>query len=417
MPPESKIKPGNPRVAAFPQNVHQLIDTLAHVTASEGAGLLVLEAPADAAKALQTINPSVATPILASLSPNDLDAIARAAPDPVAKQWRLNLTFDEGTVGRVMRPAIAIFKEGTAIAEALAKLQDLVKEFFITYAYVVDEHDKLTGVVTMRELLFADHAADVTSIMIRKPFKVEASHKLSDLLDELVKMHLPVYPVVSDEGVLLGEVRGQAMFENQKVAISAQFGSTVGVGKEEKLTTSLMTSLRLRHPWLQVNLLTAFIAGAVVGLFEETIAQVVVLAAFLPVLAGQAGNTGAQALAVVVRAITLGDLKPGMTLQVLRKEMILGMFNGLLVGIIAGLVMLGYAIIAGAEQSPIVLALVVLGAMIGSCLLSGLSGALIPIMLKRLGVDPATASSIFLTTCTDIAALGLLLFLAAMFVV
>ncbi|MEQ9453981.1 MAG: magnesium transporter [Phycisphaeraceae bacterium] len=412
-----RIKPSTPRVASFPQNVEELCEALPHVTPHEGAGLLLLNNPADAAKALQTINPSVAAPILDELSVNDRDLIARAAPTAVGEQWQRNATYDRGTIGRVMRPAYAVFERGIKIGDAVEKLRGLVKEFFITYAYVVDDNQKLLGVVTMRELLFADREADISSVMIEKPYAVPASQRMQDTLDELVRMHLPVYPVVSDDGVLVGEVRGQSMFENQKMAISAQLGSSVGVGKEEKLTTSILTSLRLRHAWLQVNLLTAFIAGAVVSLFEGTIAQVVVLAAFLPVLAGQAGNTGAQALAVVIRAITLGDLKPGMTMRVLRKEMILGTLNGLFVGVVAGLVMFGYAILAGAEQSPVVLALVVLTAMVGSCLLSGLSGALIPIMLKRFGVDPATASSIFLTTCTDIAALGLLLILASIFVV
>jgi magnesium transporter len=411
------IKPSTPRVAAFPQNVEELRDALPHVTPHEAAGLLLLHEPADAAKALQAVNPSVAAPILDELSAEDRDSIARAAPKPVGEQWQRNASYPRNTFGRVMRPAFAVFDQNLTIQQTVEQLRELVKDYFITYAYAVDEHRKLVGVVTMRELLFADRDQPLTSIMIPNPYAVKASDRMEDTLDELVRMHLPVYPVVSDDGTLVGEVRGQSMFENQKLAISAQLGAAVGVGKEEKLTTSLLTSLRLRHAWLQVNLLTAFVAGAVVSLFEDTIAQVVVLAAFLPVLAGQAGNTGAQALAVVIRAITLGDLQPGMTARVLRKEMILGTLNGLFVGVVAALVMFGYAILAGAEQSPTTLALVILAAMVGSCLLSGLSGALIPILLKRFGVDPATASSIFLTTCTDIAALGLLLLLASIFVV
>jgi len=157
-------------------------------------------------------------------------------------------------------------------------------------------------------------------------------------------------------------------------------------------------------------------AGAVVGLFEETIAKAVALAAFLPVLAGQSGNTGCQALAVTLRGLTLGELKPGMERGLLRKEALLGACNGALVGLTAGIGMLAYALVNG-SGSPLLLAAVVMMAMLGSCVASGLTGVLVPLALRRLGADPATASTIFVTTATDIVSMGLLLALATLFVV
>jgi magnesium transporter len=226
--------------------------------------------------------------------------------------------------------------------------------------------------------------------------------------------HFPEYPVCDADGHLIGTVRGHAMFEAQAFEISAQAGSMVGVEKEERLATSWQRSLRLRHPWLQLNLLTAFFAGAVVSLFQDTIDQVVILAVFLPILAGQSGNTGCQALAVTLRGMTLGDLKKGHERTLVLKEGLLGLLNGSLVGVSAGI---GMFILARMQDNPMATTLgaVVLIAMIVSCVISGISGALVPLALKSFGADPATASSIFLTTATDVVSMGLLLGLATLF--
>jgi len=197
--------------------------------------------------------------------------------------------------------------------------------------------------------------------------------------------------------------------------ISAQAGTMVGVDKEERLATPWTRSLKFRHPWLQLNLLTAFLAAAVVGAFQGTIDRLVILAMFLPVLAGQSGNTGCQALAVTLRGMTLGELKPGAERRLVSKEAWLGCLNGVGVGVAAGVGM--FITAAGQHQArPFMLGFVVFLAMIGACVASGVSGALVPLTLKRLGFDPATASSIFLTTATDVVSMGMLLGLAALLV-
>jgi magnesium transporter len=189
----------------------------------------------------------------------------------------------------------------------------------------------------------------------------------------------------------------------------------VGVEKEERLNTPLFTSLKFRHPWLQVNLLTAFVAAAVVGIFAHTLDRIVLLAVFLPVLAGQSGNTGCQALAVALRGMTMGDLKSGDEKRLVIKEGLLGLLNGVLVGISAAIGMFIYARIQG-NPSALSLAGVVWLAMVISCIISGLSGAMIPLILRKVGADPATASSIFLTTATDVVSMGSFLGLATFFV-
>src|SRR5674476_276702 len=220
---------------------------------------------------------------------------------------------------------------------------------------------------------------------------------------------------IRDRNKLLGLVRGQAIFETEAFEISAQPGSMVGVDKEERISTPMVRSFMFRHPWLQLNLLTAFLAGGVVALFQGTIDQLVILAVFLPVLAGQSGNTGCQALAVTLRGITLGEIKNGDARKLIAKEGLLGAMIGAPVGMITGIVMY---VIAIAQHSPpaLVLAMVVFLAMVGACTVSGISGALVPLTLKRFGTDPATASSIFLTTATDVVSMGLLLGLATLLV-
>jgi magnesium transporter len=211
--------------------------------------------------------------------------------------------------------------------------------------------------------------------------------------------------------VLLGLVYGWRLFDFMATEISAQSGTMVGLDKEERTGTPIMQAFKMRHPWLQVNLLTAFAAAFVVGMFEDTITRIVALAAFLPVLAGQSGNTGCQALAITLRGLTLGELAKYPVSRLLRKEIILGALNGFFVGIIAAGAMWFYATNTGTEQ-PALLALVILVAMVGACISSGVFGVMVPLTLRRFGADPAMASSIFLTTATDVVGMGLMLFLS-----
>lgn len=190
-----------------------------------------------------------------------------------------------------------------------------------------------------------------------------------------------------------------------------QTGSMVGLDREERVGTGIWSAFRMRHPWLQVNLLTAFAAAFVVGIFEDTIAQIVALAVFLPVLAGQSGNTGCQALAITLRGMTVGELADVPLGRLLRKEMALGAMNGFLVGCVAAAAMWVYASMSGAD-APLLLGLVILVAMVGACVGSGIFGVMVPITLRRFGADPAMASSIFLTTFTDVLGMGLMLLLA-----
>jgi len=207
--------------------------------------------------------------------------------------------------------------------------------------------------------------------------------------------HYPVYPVVDAENRIRGLVRGQSMFEARAFDIAAQPGSMVGVEKEERMGTPWQRSLFMRHPWLQLNLLTAFLAAAVVGLFEGLIAKFTALAVLLPVVAGQSGNAGAQALAVTMRGLALREISLRHWPQMIGKEALAGLANGIAVAATTAL-----GVYVWSQSLGLVLVIVV--AMIFSMVIAGLSGALVPILLQRFGQDPATASSIILTTVTDV---------------
>jgi magnesium transporter len=381
----------------------------------EAAATLAPFGGAQIAAALTRLPAAFVQDVLAALPEPARERAFAAAPIEFARQWPRNALYEEGTVGRMMEPVIATFAPETSIGEAIEALRELVKNAFITYAYVIDAQERLLGIVTMRDLLFSRRDQPLGEVMLKNVFALNAAAPLAEAMKQVLDRHYPAYPVIDAEDRLRGLVRGQSMFEARAFEISAQPGSMVGVEKEERLLTPWPQSVKLRHPWLQLNLLTAFLAAAVVGLFQGTLDRLVILALFLPVLAGQSGNTGCQALAVTLRGMTLGELKPGTERALVTKEAWLGVLNGVGVGLMAALGM--YITATGQEQlQPVMLAFVVFLAMVASCIASGVAGAMVPLTLKRFGFDPATASSIFLTTATDVVSMGMLLGLATILV-
>ena len=364
---------------------------------------------------LQRVSPGVAQDILAELPAPRQSRMFELAPEVVSEQWQVNRAYGEDAVGWLMEPPLAVFTAELTVAETVERVRELAKHALVTYGFVVDATEKLIGLVTMRDLLLGDRADRLSAVMLREPFALKAADDAGSAMKEVLHRHFPVYPVVDAEGHLVGQVRGNALFQERVIELSAQAGTMVGVDEEERLATPLFRSLKFRHGWLQLNLLTAFLAAAVVGIFQGTIDRLVILAMFLPVLAGQSGNTGCQALAVTLRGMTLGELDAGKARILVMKEAVLGFFNGGIVGIIAGA---GMAVTAIVEHNPHPwsLAAIVWVALTASCIVSGLAGALIPLGLKRMGFDPATASSIFLTTMTDVCSMGLFLFLATIFI-
>jgi magnesium transporter len=372
--------------------------------------------PMDAAQMLAKETPERIAAVLAELPQTLVERIKAYLPPELQLQASAALTeVKENTVGEMMDPALAVLPQTTTVAEAIAFLRNHKTPHQITYLYVTDAQDKLVGLTVIRDLILAEPHQTLAEVMLPEPFTLTTDMELGDAVKAAIHRHYPVYPVVDPDGHVIGVVRGWRLFERQAIEISAQSGQMVGVDKEERLYTGIWQAFRMRHPWLQVNLLTAFLAGFVVSLFEGTISQIVALAAFLPILAGQTGNTGCQALAITLRGFTLGDMENFPVRKLIGKELILGAMNGVLTGIVAGLAMYWTAS-HGGNGDPLTLAFVILLAMTGACMASGLFGVLVPLILKRFGADPATASSIFLTTGTDIASMGLMLILATVLV-
>jgi magnesium transporter len=384
---------------------------------------LVNRAPGDAAKMLRdypdefvagllaSLNPALAQSVLERFPHDRRQKIIAAASPETRNQWIRNEGYPENAIGHMMEPALAVFHPETTVAEATRELRHFVTRAFITYVFVVDDQERLRGVVAMREMLLAKLNQRLEEIMIIDPFYLTPEMELVQAMKATMVRHYPVYPVCNRDGKLLGLVRGQMLFEAETVELSLQAGTMVGLEREERLTTPWPRSFRFRHPWLQGNLFAGFIAAAVVGYFQGTIDRLVALAVFLPVVIGQSSNTGVQTLAVALRGMTLGELKAGGEFGLVMKETLLGFLNGALTGVSAAA---GMFVFASMQGSPVAwtLSLVVFFSMAGSCLISGVFGASIPLLLRKMGTDPANASSIVLTTITDVSTLAVFLGLA-----
>lgn len=381
---------------------------------------LRMRAPKDAADLLAQETPERIRATL-ELLPNGFARRVVGHMSPSQRPFEPDADLNHPTVPRevadLMEPVPASVIRGTTVANAIAALRRTEAPTDVTYIYVIEEDGSLVGLIVMRDLVLAARGATVDEIMLSEPFMLRTGMSVTDACKAAVSRHYPVYPVVDVERRLVGQVRGWELFEQQVIEISAQPGKMVGVVQEERVYTPLVTSFTKRHPWLQLNLLTAFMAAYMVGSFADTIERVIALAAFLPVLAGQSSNTGCQALAITLRGLALGDVDRHSRLKLTAREAILGASNGVLVGFIAAAAMWIYAssLPESAAQASS-LALVIGLAMTGACVTSGVSGVLIPLFLRRFGADPATASAIFLTTIAEIVGMGLMLILATMFV-
>ena len=388
------------------------------------AGALRQRAPSDGFKLLQGKPDALVAAALGELDAQTRRALLERYPETQRATLRTIDTrlhaqasqqhhyHHEDSVGVLMLPPDAVFPLGVSVARIIDKVRELAqRQVLVIYGYVVDAEDRLQGLVTMRDLLLAGPEARVEDIMLAHPFALHPQMTVEDAMRETARRHYPLYPVCDDSGTLLGTVAGAALFEARAFEISAQSGLMVGVDSEERLLSPWPRSLKQRHPWLQVNLLTGLVVGFIVSLFSGTLSQLVILTAFLPILSSVAGNTGCQTLAVTLRGIALDEYTPDVAGRLLRKELLLGALNGAIIGLVAGAVMVAYALSAHAMH-PWRAGLVVMAAMTGACLSGGVAGVAVPALLRRFGADPATASSIFLTTTTDIVGISLFLGLA-----
>ena len=260
---------------------------------------------------------------------------------------------------------------------------------------MVDSDGQLTAVLPLQEVAVAQPEERLGRLAQGPPVCVQDMSSSEEVVELLETHKLASLPVVSFEGRLTGIIRHDALVEAARHEASGDLQTMVGAGREEHALSRASLAVRKRLPWLQVNLATAFLAASTVALFEDTIARFTALAVFLPVVAGQSGNTGAQALAVAMRGLALREFRPHGWFRVARKELLAGLLNGLAVSLVASLVAYFWA---GTIGLPLVLGT----AMVFSMALAGLAGAVIPVVLTVLGKDPAQSASIVLTTVTDV---------------
>ena len=372
--------------------------------------------PSDKLVNLFTSIPKISTlKILRGFNESYLSRFLDESPEHLSAQWKTSLKCVKGTVGELMQPAPLVLNEKLTIEDAIAEVKKINKQKQFTYGTIVDDTNKVTGVLVFKDVFYHEPNTLLKDISIKNPICLKAEDDVLETFKRVAGKQIPEFPVIDNEGKLLGTLRGSHVNDSHALKISAQSGLMVGASPEEGLDSSLAKCIKLRGPWLLVNLVTAFVAGAVVGAFQETIDQIVLLAMFLPILAGQSGNTGAQALAVLIREMSLGEVGSKITKQLV-KESMLGIVHGFVTGVICAIVMY---MLATQQDNPhaIALAIIILVSMVASCIVSGFMGAFVPVTLKKFGADPAAASSIFLTTGTDVVSMGVMLYLATKFII
>ncbi len=316
--------------------------------------------------------------------------------------------YPEDTAGSVMSPEFVSLRGEATINDALTRLRRLaLVKRNVNYVYVTDEEDKLIGVLLMRDLVLSAPHKRLQDIMIRNVIKVYASDDIDDVADLLMERNLLSVPVVDDNEHIKGVIMATQLVSELQEEGFEDAQKMFGAGEDETASSTALFSIRKRLPWLGVNLVTAFLAGAVVGAFDHVLAKMTFLAAFLPIVAGQGGNSGAQALAVTLRSLALEEIDARQPKRVIFKEALVGLSNGLMIGVLAG-------VVAGFISGKPVLGIVLASAMVINLVIAGISGAAIPVIMERLGQDPAQSSNILLTTITDCIGYGVFLALAAM---
>lgn len=381
--------------------VREAATLLSHLGPDTAGEALVAIAPAEAAKIVGSLDPPAAARLLARLGEEPRDALLGRLDKSSAAELGELISYPPQTAGASMDPQVLALKPQATVRDALKRVR-AQRDKAIQRIFLIDADQRLIGSLSIRELVLVEPSTPLGQLDMDPPIAVQAMASHSEVVEILDRARAASLPVVDLDGRLLGVLRHGALVEATREDALADIQSMVGAGKEERALSKVSLAVRKRLPWLQINLATAFLAASVVGLFEDTIARYTALAVLLPVVAGQSGNTGAQALAVTMRGLALREIRTRQWLRVCFKETKVGAFNGVAVALTTSAGVLLWS------RSP-GLALVIGSSMIISMIAAGLSGAAVPIVLTALGQDPAQSSSIILTTVTDV--IGFLSFL------
>lgn len=383
-------------------------DILEALSPAAAADIVEEMEPESAAKVAEEMEPGYLAPIIEEMEPDEaadmvnemnaldrLEILSRISPETSATIERL-LSYPEDSVGQIMNPEVPCLRKDLTVTSAIEKLRSFHKEFeSLYYVYVVDDAHRIAGVLSMRELVFAEPETPIESVMLKNIRSAFVDQDKEEAARLLHRYDLLALPVVDRDHRLIGIVTSDDLADVIEDETTEDIHRMVGAGPEERVTDPWNRSAKGRLLWLLINLVTAFIAASVVSLFQGTIAKITILAVFMPVVAGMGGNTGGQALAVIFRALVLGDIPRYSVHRVLLRELMIALAIGLSMGLLTGVVV---ALWTGDPALGAVIAL----AMFLSLIVAGTAGASIPITMKALGFDPAQSSYIFLTTVTDV---------------
>ena len=352
-------------------------------------------------KLLMESNPNEMVTLLEQMSEEEKERCLSLVDPAIKEDFKVMATYSENSAGRLMDTRFHAFRESMEVRQCLRRLRTLKNKNARTI-FLVNSENQLTSRVNMQDLALAEPMQLLSELSFPIRTAINPTDPREEIVAKLEEFKLSSLPVVDISGHLIGVVGYDALVKAAEEEASLDIQTMFGASKDERALSKPVFSIRKRLPWLQINLLTAFLAAGVVGFFEDTIAKFTALAILLPVVAGQSGNAGAQALAVTMRGLALKEISVRQWAAVAFKEATVGFVNGVAVALTTSVGVYFWSHSMG-------LAFVIGISMVISMIAAGIAGASVPIILTRLGQDPATASSIILTTVTDIA--GFLSFL------
>jgi len=347
-----------------------------------------------AAQIMQRGDPLAVSRVMVRLAAEERENLLSLVNSIRQRELASLVQYPEESAGALMDPRFLPLNETLTVREVLRRIRKF-KPRFTRHLYVVDSEGKLQGLVEIYRLALADPGVQLNTLANPVRAALSATATRQEVVGELDKHHITDLPVLDIDGRLIGVIHYDALMEAVREVSSVDMLTMVGASRDERALSNIGFVVRKRLPWLSINLLTAFLAAAVVGLFENTIAQFTALAVLLPVVAGQSGNTGAQALAVTMRGLALREIGTSQWLGVARKEVGAGFINGIAIALLTGLGVMLWS-------SSVGLVLVIVVSMVIAMVAAAFSGVLIPVILSSMGQDPAQSSSIILTTITDV---------------
>lgn len=369
-------------------------DTLAALEPEQAADIVDEMADDDAADILQELEPEEQERILSEVEDrSDVDRL---------------LAYDEESAGGLMTTHVVTVFDTVTAGEAIEEIRRQAEEMEGFYqVFVVDPANRLVGLLPLNQLVTSPPDRSVREFMEAAEISVTPDRDQEEVARLMARYNVPSVPVVDGNGVLLGRVTFDDVIDVVEAETTEDLLQFGGVSADEELGAPWKDAVRSRLPWLYVNLLTAFAAASVVLVFSNAIQEIKWLAVFMPVIAGMGGNAGTQALAVSIRRIALGQVAPGREAGIVGKEMLVGLSVGLVAALMAG----GIGWIVDGPRFGAVVAF----AMTANLGVAGFAGAFVPLLLGRLKIDPAIASSVFVTTFTDMCGFFLLLGMATRF--